>query len=244
MSKNFELLHRAAEEELFIPGGLPTPVSLSAPSRSFAAEPVNTEIAKLVQQLFFHGGRAGGPRIVSFCGISRGDRSSWICARAAEAVASQGDASVCVVDADFQSPQLHTHFGIGNRAGLADALSNEGPIRNFAIPVSGRSLWVIAAGAIKGGLCTQVERSRARFAELREEFNHILISAPSLVYEAETALTGQLADGTVLIVEANQSRREAVRRAKEQLESSQVRLLGAVLDQRTFPIPEFLYRKL
>jgi Mrp family chromosome partitioning ATPase len=48
----------------------------------------------------------------------------------------------------------------------------------------------------------------------------------------------------VLIVEANRTRRETVRRLKEQLEAAQVRILGAVLDQRTFPIPEKLYRKL
>jgi Mrp family chromosome partitioning ATPase len=47
-----------------------------------------------------------------------------------------------------------------------------------------------------------------------------------------------------LVVEANHNRRDTVRRAKEQMESAQVRLLGAVLDQRTFPIPEGLYRRL
>jgi Mrp family chromosome partitioning ATPase len=55
---------------------------------------------------------------------------------------------------------------------------------------------------------------------------------------------GHLADGIVLIVEANHTKRESVRQAKKHLETAQVQLLGAVLDQRTFPIPEFLYRKL
>ena len=74
-----------------------------------------------------------------------------------------------------------------------------------------------------------MERCRARFAELRDEFNYILISAPPLTRETEATLMGQLADGIVLIVEANQTRRESVRRAKERLESAQVQLLGAVL---------------
>jgi hypothetical protein len=80
---------------------------------------------------------------------------------------------------------------------------------------------------------------RSRF-ELREQFRYILISAPPITREAESTILGQLADGMVLIVEANQSRREAVLRAKERLENADVRILGAVLDQRTFPIPEFL----
>ena len=90
----------------------------------------------------------------------------------------------------------------------------------------------------------QADSCRARFAELREQFHYILVSAPPFTRETESTLMGQLADGIVLIVEANQSRREAVLRIKERLENAQVQLLGAVLDQRTFPIPEFLYRKL
>jgi Mrp family chromosome partitioning ATPase len=89
-----------------------------------------------------------------------------------------------------------------------------------------------------------LERFRERFEELRATFDYILISAPALDRETEATLIGQLADGVVLIVEAHRSRRETVRRVKEQLEIARVQLLGAVLDQREFPIPEKLYRKL
>ena len=87
-----------------------------------------------------------------------------------------------------------------------------------------------------------MSRYRVRFAELREEFDHILVSAPALARESEATLMGQLADGVVLIVRANQSRRDSIRQAKEQLEAAKVHVLGAVLDQRTFPIPERIYR--
>ncbi|MFZ0738890.1 MAG: CpsD/CapB family tyrosine-protein kinase [Candidatus Acidiferrales bacterium] len=243
MSKNFELLQRTAREELFIPAGLPTSVTQATPSPALARKLEHDEINKLVQRLFLRGGQAGGPRVVSFSGIARDDRSSWICARAGEALASQADSSVCVVDANFRSPQLHTHFSAGNLSGLADALTTEGSIRNFATPLSSGNLWLMPSGSAKGDLYTHVERCRARFTELREEFDYILISAPPLTRETEATLMGQLADGIVLIVEANQTRRESVRQAKEHLETAQVQLLGAVLDQRTFPIPEFLYRK-
>jgi Mrp family chromosome partitioning ATPase len=76
------------------------------------------------------------------------------------------------------------------------------------------------------------------------ETNYTLISAPALQAEADMTRIAQLTDGAVLIVEANHSRRDMVRRAKEQLESAKVKLIGAVLDQRTFPIPERLYRRL
>jgi Mrp family chromosome partitioning ATPase len=244
MSKNFELLQRVAKEELLTPAGMPVPFRQAMPSPALTRELANEEITKLVQRLFLHGRQAGGPRVVSFSGIARDDRSSWICACAGDSLASQADTSVCVVDANFWSPQLHAHFGVGNRTGLADALTTEGPIRSFATPLSSGNLWLMPSGSAKGDLYGHVERCRTRFAELREEFNYILLSAPPLTRETQATLMGQLADGIVLIVEANQTRRESVRQAKEHLETAQVQLLGAVLDQRTFPIPEFLYRKL
>jgi hypothetical protein len=46
------------------------------------------------------------------------------------------------------------------------------------------------------------------------------------------------------LLEANSSGRDAAQRAKFGLEATNVRLLRAVLNNRTFPIPEAIYRKL
>lgn len=260
MSKNFELLQRVAKEEYFngpddrVPAPQKPPAVV--PIKKEAAvpeiaklvpvkkEPPDPEITKLVQRLFLQTGRESGPKVVSFSGIARDDRSSWICARAGEILAEQADTSVCMVEANFWSPQLHVHSSAANRIGLAEALTTQGPIRNFATPVCGQNLWLLPSGLVKPGFYPSIERYRERFAELRESFDYILVSAPPLSHETEAALIGKLADGVVLIVEANQNRRETVRRAKEQLESAKVQLLGAVLDQRTFPIPEKLYQRL
>ena len=242
MSKNFEILQRSAETELFIPAGLTTP--LPVPPPAFAKTRADDEIASLVQRLFLHAGQDEGPRVVSFSGIARDKRSSWICAHAGRALAAQTNDSVCIVDANLWSPQLHVHFSTGNSNGLADALTGEGAIRGFASPLSIGDLWLMPSGRVNSDPSWQVDHCRARFAELREEFGYVLISAPPLTREPEAILMGQLADGIVMIVEANQTRREAARRARERLEHSQVQVLGAVLDERTFPIPDFVYRKL
>lgn len=245
MSKNFELLQRVAKDDFFNLPQEPAP----PPKNAFTSippkrVPPDTEITKLVQRLFSPGAKDSAPKVVSFSGIERDDRSSWICARAGEALADLGDASVCIVDANFWSPQLHIHLAVSNQNGLGEALTTEGPIRKFAISLRGENCWLIPSGFVKPDFYPSRERVRDRFAELREAFDCILISAPALDCENEAAFLGQLADGVVLIVEANQSRRETVRRAKDQLEAQHVHLLGAVLDQRTFPIPENLYRRL
>jgi succinoglycan biosynthesis transport protein ExoP len=245
MSKNFELLQRVAKDDFFNVADVPirliekTPIAIPV-----KRDPPDTEITKLVQRLFSQTGKGSGPKVVSFSGIARDDRSSWICARAGEALAERADGSVCIVDTNLSSPQLHSNVAAANQIGLVEALTTKGPIQSFAMSISGGNLWLIPSGLVKTGFHPSTEHYRERFVELRGAFDYILISAPALICESEATFIGQLADGIVLIVEANHTRRESVRRAKEQLESAQVRLLGAVLDQRTFPIPEGLYRRL
>jgi protein-tyrosine kinase len=53
-----------------------------------------------------------------------------------------------------------------------------------------------------------------------------------------------MADGVILILEAHATRRESARRAKESLQAAGVKILGAVLNKRTYPIPEALYKRL
>jgi receptor protein-tyrosine kinase len=246
MSKNFELLMRVSKDDFFnLPEEpAPPPKKPAAPAIPFKKEPPDAEIAKLVQRLFSQAGKGGGPKVVSFSGIARDDRSGWICARAGEALAEHAEGSVCMVEANLWSPQLHVQLNASNQKGLAEALTSCGHIRDFAVPLSGKKLWLIPSGFVKPGFSASMERYRERFAELREAFDFVLISAPALSRESEATFIGQLADGVVLIVEANQTRREMVRRVKEQLESARVQILGAVLDQRTFPIPDKLYQRL
>jgi len=48
----------------------------------------------------------------------------------------------------------------------------------------------------------------------------------------------------VLVLEANSTRKEAALMVMESLHAAQIKVLGAVLNKRTFPIPESLYRRL
>jgi Mrp family chromosome partitioning ATPase len=85
---------------------------------------------------------------------------------------------------------------------------------------------------------------KERLAELRSAFDYVLIDAPPLNSYADAMVFGRLADGVVLVLEANATRREAALRVAESLRSAKISVLGAVLNKRTFPIPSALYKRL
>jgi protein-tyrosine kinase len=203
---------------------------------------VRDEISKLVQNLFL---MQEVPRRVVFSGAESGCGCSWMCAHAAEVLASQGRGSVCVVDCNLRSPGLHKQFGTENHLGFSDAVLGSEPIRQYARRLS-RNLWLMSAGTENKG--TQVvlgsERMRSRLAELNATFDYVLIDAAPMNTSNEAILLGGCSDGVVLVLKAHSSRRESAQKVLQQLHASNVRALGAVLNQRTFPIPESLYKRL
>jgi Mrp family chromosome partitioning ATPase len=246
MSKNFELLtNLEGDRELFQATERKVQPAVSKCVLPCLGDVAREEVAKLAQRIFPLSRDGVAPRAVAFCGIEHGDGTSWICAQVARVVAAQGTKATCAVDVNLRAPALHTYLGATNRRGLADALRQVGPIRNFLEPGPGGNLWVLPAGLdTDPGLSLTSERFRGRVAELRAEFDYLIFDAPPVAHSNDAAVLGGLLDGVVLVVGAHSTRRETARKAKENLEKGQVRLLGTVLNGRTFPIPNALYRRL
>jgi receptor protein-tyrosine kinase len=80
--------------------------------------------------------------------------------------------------------------------------------------------------------------------ELRAEFDYSIVQCPAAGESSEAAALGQIADGVILVVAADRTRRVAARKTIDTLRAAQVQLLGTVLSDRTFPIPGGIYRRL
>src|ERR1700730_1256431 len=137
----------------------------STPSIEMGEEARN-EISKLVQSLF-RLPDVKGPRRIVFAGNEPGCGCSWMCAHVAEVLASQVDASVCVMDCNLRTPTVHEQFGIENHLGLAELLQQSDPVREYVRQLSRRNLWLLTCGSPENREITLGSpRMRARMAEL------------------------------------------------------------------------------
>ena len=154
--------------------------------------------------------------------------------------------SICLVEANFRTPSLPGLFGGTNHYGLADALRQEGAIRDFAKRTGRDNLWLLSSGRHGDDYLNLLscDRMKGRMLELRAEFSFVLIDAPPLNAYGDALLLGRLVDGVVLVLEANATRREVALRIAENLRAAKIQVLAAVLNKRTFPIPLALYKRL
>ena len=199
------------------------------------------ESSKLVQSIFLSRSEES-PRAIVFAGIDSGNGCSWICAHVAQTLAGQKRGSVCLVDANLRSPALPKLFGVSNHYGLTDALSKKGSIRDFAKVVRSDNLWLLSCGSLAAESASLLdsETMKARVAELRKEFDYVLINSSPLNTYADGVALARLTDGLILVLDVNSTRRESAAKVTENLRAAQIKILGAVLNRRT--IPETLYK--
>jgi len=200
---------------------------------------------KLVQRVF-PGTSQGLPRVALFASLEGESGCGSICARAAKILASRAEGPVCVVDANFQMPSLHEYFGMENVTGLAEATVESGPIQNFAQQIPEYDLWLMSSGksVTQSQFPPMAEGLRTRIKELRDTFRYVVIHSGPLRLQTSAMLLSRWTDGVVLVVEANSTRKEAARRVKDNLAAANVNVLGVVLNNRAFPIPDAIYRRL
>jgi len=203
------------------------------------------EEIKLVHRIFPAGGQRS-PQIVLFSAVESDAGCASICVRTAMILAARGDGSVCVVDANLRSPCLHHYFGIDNSRGLAEAVLEPLPIQDFAQKHAEANLWILPGGSAAGQLSFPgvYDRLSSRMTELRGQFKYVVIHSSPLDLDSASILLSSWTDGVVMVVEADTTRRETARRMKQNLDAANVCVLGVVLNNRTFSIPEALYRRL
>jgi len=191
------------------------------------SRPVQKELIKLVQRLFLSGSSV---QAVVFSAVDGGSGSTFISTQTAEILANQLGEPVCLVDANFRSPRINQHFEVedwNGRRGIEEL-----------------TLVVYRPSYADCPRLASLDRLQNLIADLRKRFTYIIIDAAPLIGYPDATLFARMSDGLVMVLEANFTRRETARKAKQLVETSGGSVLGAVLNRRDFPIPEMLYRRL
>jgi hypothetical protein len=217
--------------------------TLRSPQKSSRWRPENfarEQIRRLVRQLFFSNSTHPVRQVV-FCAAESGTDVQSICLQAAQELALDTSGSVAILSRAVGSDQPALTANAQQQENETIDDPNSALLRRCAMRIR-RNLWLVpqARLAEKGG---GFEFS-SRLNELRREFEYSIIQGPAVAESSEAAALGQSADGVVLVLAAHVTRRALALKIKEMLEAAQVRLLGTVLSERRFPIPEAIYRSL
>jgi Mrp family chromosome partitioning ATPase len=234
MSRNYELMREIEQKQALLSNCSIEPALTvgNSSSRGFPRPLASDLMAGLVQRVFLQP-QQKPPRLVVFAAVDHGNGCSQIAASVARALTATAPGAVCLVEANFRSPALPRMLGTTNYQGFTDALLQQGSIRSFMKPMGNGSLWLLSSGPIAADSSSLLaaERVRARFVELRAEFDFVIVDAPPLSRYADAIALGQLSDGMVLVLEAGSTRQDTASTVVQYVRSARIQVLGAVLNK-------------
>ncbi|RGW11595.1 CpsD/CapB family tyrosine-protein kinase [Enterococcus asini] len=165
--------------------------------------------------------------VVTSSGPSEG--KSTTAANIAVVFANSGQ-RVLLVDADMRKPTVHKTFGLTNEVGLSKVLSSNNSVLEMSRPSIVDNLSILTSGPKPPNPSELLGSTRMNqvIEEARHLYDVIIFDMPPVVTVTDAQIMASKADGTLLVVRENVTRKDALTKAKDLLEMVQAKVLGVV----------------
>ncbi len=185
-----------------------------------------------------------GKRHIPFFSCHAGEGTSTIVLQLAQLLATRSRLRVLLVDANPVRPILHKLLAARREEGFFDLLA--GKIDAIQAVQDRGDVDLISCGELgeHPARLLAPERLRRVLPVLGTRFDCVLYDCAPVIENPEMEALLQAADGAVMILEAERTRREVARAAQRSVEAAGAHLIGAVLNRRKFHIPAAIYRRL
>jgi capsular exopolysaccharide synthesis family protein len=197
---------------------------------------LRTRMARLASQLDINS--------VMVVSAGVGEGKSTTAANLAVVLAETGR-DVLLVSADLRRPRVHQFFGLPNKTGLSNLLTDGNPPDKRKGPVAdGRqmaaelwsvapNLWVILSGPLPPHPSALMDSDAMRqfLKQQRDLFDFIILDCPPALVVADAMALAPLVDAVLVVADAKESDRDLVGRLKEEIEQVGGKIVGAVLNR-------------
>jgi hypothetical protein len=219
----------AVVHEVTLPVVVPCKSNVWKPDE-FARE----QIRGLVRRVFF---AAPSPvRQVVFCAAESHIDVAPICDKVARALAQETSAQVALMGREEENGDFATPPVASEKRCLIKSSFNQ----------LATNLWYVTRNrsTVSDKQVGTATHWLSCLTELRKEFEYVVIEGPAAGASSEAALLGQVTDGLILVLGAHSTRKATAQKIKQTLQGAQSRILGTVLSERRFPIPDSIYNRL
>jgi succinoglycan biosynthesis transport protein ExoP len=159
-------------------------------------------------------------------------------------VLAQKDVRVLLIDADLRRPSIHKNLGMSPDLGLSNVLTGtttlDEAIKTTAILPN---LDVLVAGTPPPNPAELLasENMRDMLATLRQKYHHIIIDTPPSLSVTDSVVLSPSADAVMLVIRAEQTTKQALRRSRDLLMSVNAKVVGVLLNAVDLSSPDYYY---
>jgi succinoglycan biosynthesis transport protein ExoP len=171
----------------------------------------------------------GAPATLTVTSTRPGEGKSTTAYAVARSLARTGR-RVLLIDGDMRAPSFHHIMGLSNDRGFSNFLAGDDNLSDMIHSPPG-DVAVMPAGPQPPSAAELL--SGGRFADLlrrlNDRFDHIVIDSPPVMGLADAPLLASRTEGTVFVIEANETKLGQARMAIARLLAANAHMLGAVV---------------
>lgn len=140
---------------------------------------------------------------------------------------------VLLIDNDLRDPSIENELRMNSRYTLPDLLTGRVRFEEACLPTNAEGLFVLDLGSRRVGNPVEVLSSakyKALIRQAKDKFDFVIIDTPPIGLFIDAAITSQMVDGVVFVINAGKTTPKEVKEALGQLEKANAHVLGAVLN--------------
>ena len=144
---------------------------------------------------------------------------------------AQGDKKVILIDCDLRKPSLHKKFKVSNLVGLSDVIIGKENLLS-AIHRYNKNLVLLTSGKIPPNPSEMLSSKamESLLEELKGAFDYIILDTPPVQAVTDSQILSTKADGTILVVRAERTKKDSVNNAINLLKKVNANIIGTVLN--------------
>lgn len=172
-------------------------------------------------------------RLIAVTSCTPNEGKSSVAMEVAKSFAEAGSRTI-LIDADMRKSVLVGRYKTGAvRKGLSQSLIGKTTLEDTICETNLKNLYMIFAGPVPPNPSELLgdRLFEQMLQKLRKIFDYVIIDTPPLGSVIDAAVVAKRCDGTVIVVENNTVSYRFVQKVKEQLDKTESRILGVVLNK-------------
>ena len=151
---------------------------------------------------------------------------------------------ILLIDSDFYASSISKLLHIKAKLGISDVLLGECDLNDAIIKTRIDNLWFLHSGKKIHNPISVLDSPRMDeiVQKMREQFDFIFFDTPPIIAINDITVLGRQLDGVLLVVRTGVTAREIVERSIGVLNSAKINIIGSVLTDNRYYIPDFLYK--
>jgi capsular exopolysaccharide synthesis family protein len=153
---------------------------------------------------------------------------------------------ILIVDADLRRGRIQKDLGVNHPVGLSEVLTGEAKLEDALFNIDIDNLTFISCGHTPDNPSELLASQRMEdfLNDVRRRFDFVIIDTPPIISVTDSGIVGAQTDGVFMVVQAGRTQRGIIRRAEELLHQSHSNILGHILTNIEYHLPEYIYRYL